>query len=161
MRRLIPLAAALALAATTVWAPSAGAGLPVNEAACGGGKYFAWTLRVDRDRLKTHKNDRRLVEVILKNPCAGYAAAGWGYNPVGGDNRRVMLVVAPGVKADLKAADLDRFKIPRNFQWSGGPGAGGTLADYTCQRPSHLVTKDKRGRVKVVPYHPDTSHCPR
>lgn len=160
MRRPLPLAAGLALAAATVWAPSAGAGLPVNEAACGNGKYFTWTLRVDRDRLKTHKNDRRLVEVIFKNPCAGYASIVWGYNPAGGDHRRVMLVVAPGVKGNLKAADLDRFKIPRKFQWSGGGGGGG-LADYTCQRPSHLVTKDKKDKIKVVPYHPDSSRCPK
>jgi len=38
---------------------------------------------------------------------------------------------------------------------------GGTLADYTCQNPTHLVTKDKTGKIKVVAYHPDTSKCPK
>jgi hypothetical protein len=163
MKRLIPLIAAVAMAATAVTAPPAAAGLPINENPCGNGGTFTTLLRVDRDRLKTHKNDRRLVEVVLKNNCvAGYAATGWGYNPVGGDNRRVMIIVGPGVKVDWKAADLDRYKIPRNFQWQGGGGgAGGNLADYTCQRPSHLVTKDKKGKIKVVPYHPDTSGCPK
>jgi hypothetical protein len=160
VKRLVPLIAAVALAATVSAWPAA-AGLPISEGPCADNSgTFSHLLRVDRARLKTHKQDRRLVEVVLKNTCKGYGATGWGMNPVGGDNQRVMIVVGPGVKVDWKGADLDRYKIPRTFQWQGGGGMpGGSLAGYTCQFPSHLVTKDKHGKIKVVPYHPDTSGC--
>jgi hypothetical protein len=161
MKRLTTLIVALTLA-TTVTAAPADAGLPVNENPCRDSGTFTTLLRVDRDRLKTHKDDRRLVQLVLKNTCAGYAAAGWGYNPFGVDNRRVMIVVGPGVKVRWNGGDLDRYKIQRNFQWQGGGGMpGGSLADYTCQRPTHLVTKDKRGRINVSTYRPDTSRCPK
>ena len=104
MKRLTTLIVALALA-TTVTAAPADAGLPVNENPCRDGGTFTTLLRVDRDRLKTHKDDRRLIQLVLKNTCAGYAATGWGYNPYGVDNRRVMMVVGPGVKVRWNGAD--------------------------------------------------------
>jgi hypothetical protein len=161
VNRAIPLIAGLMLAASTVVAPAAGAG---NEslANCGDNRYFSVALKVDRARLKTHKADRRLVRVIIKNPCAGYAATGWGHLPVNSDNDRVMIVVAPGVKVDWDAADLARLRISRNFNWNGGGGSpGGELAAYRCIRPTHLLTKDRHGRAHLARWRPDTSRCPK
>lgn len=79
--------------------------------------------------------------------------------PLAGEVPWVMIVVGPGVQVDWKGADLDRFKIPRNFQWQGGGGGAGGPLRLHLPRPSHLVTKDKQGRIKVVAYHPDTSLC--
>lgn len=160
MNRTTPLIAGLALLAATVFAPPARAG---NESAvnCGDGRLFTVALKVDRARLKTHKKDRRLVRVIIKNPCAGYAATGWGHQPVDSDNDRVMIVVAPGVKVDWDADDLARLRISRDFNWSGGGTAGGNLADYRCRRPTHLLTKDSKGRPQLTRYRPDARGCPK
>jgi hypothetical protein len=163
VNRSAPLVAGLVLAVSTLLAPGpAGAG-NASLANCGDGRYFSVALKVDRARLKTHKRDRRLVRVIIKNPCDGYFATGWGHLPANSDNDRVMIVVAPGVKVDWDAADLSKLKLNRDFNWSGngeGP-AKASPAGYRCARPTHLLTHDRHGQPRLARYRPDTTGCPK
>ena len=163
MNRAAALVAGLVLVVSTVLGPGPADAGNASLANCGDGRYFSVALKVDRARLKTHKQDRRLVRVIIKNPCDGYFATGWGHLPVNSGNGRVMIVVAPGVKVDWDAAELTKLKLNRDFNWSGnseGPAKAGP-AGYRCARPTHLLVKDRHDRPRLAPYRPDTTGCPK
>jgi hypothetical protein len=161
VKRAVPLMAGLLMAVNTMLAPSSAGASNASESRCRNGRYFSVALKVDRDRLKTHKKDRRLVRVIIKNPCGGYSSTGWGHGSFNSDDDRVMIVIGPGVKVDWKADDFAKVKLSRDFNWAGnGPGPDTSLAAIRCVRPTHLLENDHRGKPRLSRYKPDTTGCP-